>query len=142
MTDVILGGILMSGGSGFKISTLLKSLQGSLNNWVQWIVTIVGVVMVGFGIYKLAKGLISHGKGQPTNWVIVFALIIVGGVMMGSGGWNLLGDISKGGKATIDDFNAGNPDTTTVGHDSAFGTILNPFDDIQIPGLELQFPSF
>lgn len=104
------GLFLASAESGsWSISGLLKAGRNSIAGYVQVIIVIVGVVMVGVGVYQVAKNLISHGKGQ-TNWVVTFALIMVGGMLMLSGGWTVLENIGTGSKETLDDLGKGQPD--------------------------------
>lgn len=95
--------------SSWSISGLLKAGRDSIAGYVQVIIVIVGVVMVGVGVYQVAKNLISHGKGQ-TNWVVTFALIMIGGMLMLSGGWTVLENIGTGSKETLDDLGKGDPD--------------------------------
>jgi high-affinity Fe2+/Pb2+ permease len=72
----------------------------NIGSWVKMIVMIIGVIMVGAGIYQVAKNLISHGKGQ-TNWIVTFALIIIGAVLMLTGGWDFIKAFSKAGGNTL-----------------------------------------
>ena len=98
-----------TGGSTWSISGLLKAFRQSVTGYVQIIIVAVGVVMVGVGVYQIAKNLISHGKGQ-TNWVVTAALIMVGGMLMLSGGWTVLEDIGTGSKNTLDNMGKGTAD--------------------------------
>lgn len=95
--------------NAWTISGFLGALQRSAMNYVKIIILIVGIVMVGVGIYQVAKNLISHGKGQ-TNWVITALLIIVGGTLMLGSGWDVIKNVSKGGSNTLDDMGQGNAD--------------------------------
>lgn len=98
-----------TGGSTWSISGLLKAFRQSVTGYVQIIIVAIGVVMVGVGVYQIAKNLISHGKGQ-TNWVVTAALIMVGGMLMLSGGWTVLEDIGTGSKNTLDNMGKGDAD--------------------------------
>lgn len=98
-----------TGGSTWSVSGLLKAFRQSVTGYVQIIIVAVGVVMVGVGVYQIAKNLISHGKGQ-TNWVVTAALIMVGGMLMLSGGWTVLEDIGTGSKNTLDNMGKGTAD--------------------------------
>ena len=104
------------GDSSWTIGKFVGNLQKSVTSWVKVIVLIIGVVMVGFGIYQVAKNLISHGKGQ-TNWIVTFALIIIGGTLMLTTGWEFIGTFSKGTKGSLEDMGEGTADTAT-GYDN------------------------
>lgn len=103
------GGAGGAGGNNWSIGGFLKALQGSITVYVKWIILIIGLVMVGFGIYQIAKNLISGGKGQ-TNWVTTFLLLIVGGTLMLGSGWGVIKNISKGSSHTLDEMGKGNAD--------------------------------
>lgn len=85
-----------------SIGKFIQSMGTNIGSWVKMIVMIIGVIMVGAGIYQVAKNLISHGKGQ-TNWIVTFALIIIGAILMLSGGWGFIKDFSKAGETTLKD---------------------------------------
>ena len=93
----------------WTIGGFLSALQASAANYVKIIILIIGLVMVGVGIYQVAKNLISHGKGQ-TNWVVTALLIIVGGTLMLNSGWTVIGNIAKGGSQTLNDMGKGTAD--------------------------------
>lgn len=109
-----------SGGS--SIGTFIQSMGKNIGSWVKMFVMIVGVVMVGAGIYQLAKNLISHGKGQ-TNWLVTIALIIIGAILMLTGGWQFIKDFSTAGKKTLDDAAKGQNDVQSL-QDSDFTIIF------------------
>lgn len=90
-----------------SIGKFIQSMGTNIGSWVKMIVMIIGVIMVGAGIYQVAKNLISHGKGQ-TNWIVTFALIIIGAILMLSGGWGFIRAFSKAGETTLKDAANGN----------------------------------
>lgn len=106
----------------WTIGKALSALQQTIINYGKVIVGIVGLVMVIVSVYQIAKNLISHGKGQ-TNWVITFALLLVGGALMLTSSWNLLISIANGGNTTIDNLGKGQADTSDFKDPSA-GTAL------------------
>ena len=73
------------------------------------IIILVGVAMIIVSIYQIAKNLIFHGKGQ-TNWVVTFALLIVGGAFAATGGWGLFAGVAQGAQKTLNDMGQGNAD--------------------------------
>lgn len=90
-----------------SIGKFIQSMGTNIGSWVKMIVMIIGVVMVGAGIYQVAKNLISHGKGQ-TNWIVTFALIIIGAILMLAGGWDFIKSFSTAGQNTLKDAAEGN----------------------------------
>ena len=99
----------ISATTDWTISGFLSALQASVANYVKIIILIIGLVMVGVGIYQVAKNLISHGKGQ-TNWVVTALLIIVGGTLMLNSGWDVIGNIAGGASTTLDNMGQGQAD--------------------------------
>ena len=69
--NVMVGNAMMyaGAGGGASIGKFIQSMGTNIGSWVKMIVMIIGVIMVGAGIYQVAKNLISHGKGQ-TNWIV------------------------------------------------------------------------
>lgn len=66
-----------------RMTSLIEDFGRIAGNWFNALLFLLGVVMVGVGVYKLAKALITHGQGQPPNWIVIGALIIIGGVFIG-----------------------------------------------------------
>ena len=75
------------------------------------VIMLIGIVMVGFGVYQIAKNLISHGKAQ-TNWFVTFALIVVGGILMLSGGFSTLKSFTNSTTNTFNNLSNGVDDTS------------------------------
>lgn len=93
----------------WSLGNLFSATQSSVITWVKVIVGIIGVVLLGFGVYKIAKNLISHGKGQ-TSWVVAIASVVIGGMLMLQAGWDTLVSISKGGDNTVNNLGEGKAD--------------------------------
>ena len=68
-------GMLAAG--NWRICTVLQNVRELMISWGAALMMVIGVVMVIVGIWKIAQGLISHGKTQ-VNWVVNILLIIVG----------------------------------------------------------------
>lgn len=66
-------------GGNASWSQRLESLAQSLGGWGSRIMLILGIASLIVAAYQIVSGLISHGKKQ-TNWLIVIALLIVGGI--------------------------------------------------------------
>ena len=61
----------------WKVDNVLSKLTDSLKRWGGGLMMLTGIVMIIIGIFKIAKGLISHGKAQ-ISWVVNIMLIVVG----------------------------------------------------------------
>jgi hypothetical protein len=117
---VMLNTALMYSGS---IGTFIQTMGKNVGSWVKMIVMIIGVIMVGAGIYQVAKNLISHGKGQ-TNWIVTLALIIFGAILMLTGGWDFIKTFSSAGKTTLNNAANGTDDKKNL-TDSDFTVIFD-----------------
>lgn len=117
---VMLNTALMYSGS---IGTFIQTMGKNIGSWVKMIVMIIGVIMVGAGIYQVAKNLISHGKGQ-TNWIVTLALIVFGAILMLTGGWDFIKTFSSAGKTTLNDAANGTDDKKNL-TDSDFTVIFD-----------------
>lgn len=106
-----------------SIGTFIQTMGKNIGAWVKMIVMIIGVIMVGAGIYQTAKNLISHGKGQ-TNWIVTLALIIIGAILMLSGGWNFIKTFSQAGEKTLKGAADGTYDDAKKLDNSDFNTII------------------
>lgn len=91
----------------WKINNVLANVKKSLRAWGSMLMMIVGVVMIIFGIFKIAQGMISHGKTQ-VNWVINILLILVGAIFCaGAQFFSSLTDENGGvGSALANELNA------------------------------------
>lgn len=117
---VMLNTALMYSGS---IGTFIQTMGKNIGSWVKMIVMIIGVIMVGAGIYQVAKNLISHGKGQ-TNWIVTLALIVFGAILMLTGGWDFIKTFSSAGKTTLNNAANGTDDKKNL-TDSDFTVIFD-----------------
>lgn len=117
---VMLNTALMYSGS---IGTFIQTMGKNIGSWVKMIVMIIGVIMVGAGIYQTAHNLISHGKSQ-TNWIVTLALIILGAILMLTGGWDFIQTFSNAGKTTLNNAAKGNGDVKNL-EDSDFTIIFD-----------------
>lgn len=86
----------------WDLGTFLQNATETIKTWGNYLIILIGVIMVIISVYQIAKGLMSHGKGQPTNWFVAAALLIVGGAFM-VGGFTWVSGIASSGKDTIDD---------------------------------------
>ena len=89
----------------WDIANFLKNLLKKVQDWGGLLVMAMGAAGVVWGFIQAIIGLISHGK-KPTNWLVIIALIVVGGALM-VGGWNLMNSIAEGGRTTINELGGG-----------------------------------
>lgn len=90
---------------GWSLDNLLSNGNTQLQKWVAAIITILGVIILGFAAYKFFKAVTSQqGAGK-------FALdggiaTLVGGAML-FGGWALIKSIGNGGNQTVNTLGGG-----------------------------------
>ena len=87
---------------GWSITNLFQNAGTSMKTIGGALLVLLGIIMIVVAGVKIAKGLMSNGQGQPPNWIMIAALLVVGG-MFAVGGFNLISDIAAGGEQTIKD---------------------------------------
>lgn len=92
--------------AAWDLGSFLQNATSTLKTWGGYVIVLIGVVMVIVSVYKIAKGLMSHGQGQPTNWAVAIILLVLGGAFM-VGGFTFVSGIASGGKKTIEDLGNG-----------------------------------
>lgn len=70
------------------VAQILTNLRNALGTWGGIIIAILGAAALIVAAYMIVSGLISHGKKQ-TSWLVVIALVVVGGlfVTLGFSAW-------------------------------------------------------
>lgn len=103
-----LGQVLVAASTNAKwdLTSFLSGSFKTLGTWINMAIMIVGLVAVGYAVWQIISGLISHGKKQ-VNWAVTIILLVVGGVASTSTGFQFFRDIAEGGKDTIDDLGSG-----------------------------------
>lgn len=125
-----MSGMLMATGTGlpatFDVEQFLINSAAKLKTWGGLLLILIGVVMMICAIWKIASGLISHGKKQ-VSWAVCIIMLILGGALcsfaLGDEAWAWVQGIAQGGKDTIDDLGGtgtggagGGGGTTTIIH--------------------------
>lgn len=98
-------GIVLTSGT-WDLGNFLQNATKTLQTWGNYFIILLGVVMVVWAAWLIGKGLMTHGKGQPTNWFMAIGLLILGGAFM-VGGFSWVSGIASSGKQTIDDLGTG-----------------------------------
>lgn len=91
----------------WTLGSFLDNLKENMQEWVGVVMLIVGIALLGFAVFKMAQGLISHGKTQ-VNWVMVVLMFIFGAFLVGTGGtaggvFSAVSGLGQGGVDTIKD---------------------------------------
>lgn len=89
----------------WDIGTFLQNATKTIKQWGSYLIILIGVVLIIVAVWQIAKGLISHGKGQ-TNWAVAIIMLVIGGALM-AGGFGLVSTIASGGGQTINELGAG-----------------------------------
>lgn len=66
--------------SKWSLDKFVENAKDKIGQWGAAIIVLMGLVMMVVGAVKIGKGLMSHGQGQPTNWVINILLVVAGGL--------------------------------------------------------------
>lgn len=98
--------LMAAGTADWTIGHFLGNMSKTAQTYVRLIILFLGVVMLGVGVYQVAKNLISHGKGQ-TNWIVTIALILVGGAFAVSSSWSFIKGLASAGGNTLKDMGSG-----------------------------------
>lgn len=86
----------------WDLRTFLENSFDTLGEWFSLAVMILGICAVAWSIWMITSGLMSQGKKQ-TNWAVAIILLLVGGALSMTTGFQFVQDIASGGKETIED---------------------------------------
>ncbi len=88
------------------IGTFFQNLTSKVTDWGSYFIMFLGTVMLIWAVVLIVKGFMTHGSGRPTNWLMIGAMILVGGLLITSGfsGIKQFADI---GKQTLEDLARG-----------------------------------
>ncbi len=123
--------------SQWDFTSFLNNATSTVTGWLQLLVILAGIILIAVAIFKIASGLMSHGKKQ-VNWVVNIIMLIVGGALA-AGGFTWVRDIAKDQKDTIEDMGKGN---SSYKSDSNSKTIIfgsNDGFDVFFPGYTITF---
>lgn len=93
---------LLAGSGGWDLRSFLTNMFNTLGDWISLAVMILGIVAVGYAIWQIVSGLMSQGKKQ-TNWAVAIMLLLVGGALSMTTGFEFVQSIASGGRKTIED---------------------------------------
>lgn len=65
--------------SKWNLEQFAENAKEKIAQWGGLIIILLGLLMMVVGAVKIGKGLMTHGQGQPTNWVINILLVVAGG---------------------------------------------------------------
>ena len=87
---------------GWNIIKFLQSVKNTIGSAAMWIVAIIGAIMFIVGIWLIAKGLMSQGRGQ-TNWVLAIVLLVLGALLGFGAGFGLLTDFANDTSSVVNE---------------------------------------
>ncbi|OMF76772.1 hypothetical protein [Paenibacillus glucanolyticus] len=90
----------------WDLGSFLENSRETLGVWGNSFVMLIGLVALVYAVWQIVTGLMSQGKKQ-TNWFISILLLIVGGVLSASTGFEFVKTIAGGGRKTIEDLGGG-----------------------------------
>ena len=64
----------------WSLDNFVENAKEKIGQWGAAIIVLMGLIMMVVGAVKIGKGLMSHGQGQQTNWVINILLVVAGGL--------------------------------------------------------------
>lgn len=83
------------------IEELIYNISKLFEEWGEQICVILGIIMVGFGIYRIARGLMSGGRSQ-VNWPVSIACLFFGAAMAFGGIMSVFQNIAKGATTELE----------------------------------------
>lgn len=86
----------------WDLRNFLNNSFSTLGEWFSLAVMILGICAVAYAIWQIVSGLMSQGKKQ-TNWAIAIILLLVGGALSMTTGFQFVQNIASGGRKTIED---------------------------------------
>lgn len=92
--------------TGWDLGSFLENSFVTLGTWGASFVMILGIICIIYAVWQIATGLWSHGKKQ-TNWFVAILLLIVGGTLSATTGFEFVKTIAGGGRKTIEDLGGG-----------------------------------
>lgn len=93
---------ILTGAGEWDLRTFLTNSFETLGDWISLAVMILGIVAVAYSVWQIVSGLMSQGKKQ-TNWAVAIILLLVGGALSMTTGFEFVQGIAGGGKKTIED---------------------------------------
>jgi len=90
----------------WDLRAFLENSFTTLEEWFGLATMILGLVAIGVSVWMIASGLMSNGKKQ-TNWFIAFGLLLFGGALSMTTGFEFMREIASGGRKTIEDLGGG-----------------------------------
>lgn len=90
----------------WDIGSFLTNSSETLRTWFNAGLLVLGLVAIVYATWQIVSGLMSHGKKQ-VNWAVSIILLLVGGVLASTTGFDFMQGIAGGGKKTIEDLGTG-----------------------------------
>ena len=97
---------LSNTGDRWSITNLFMNAGATMKTVGSALLVLLGIIMIIVAGVKIAKGLMGNSQQQQTNWLMIAALLIVGG-MFAVGGFTLISQIAAGGQDTVQSLGEG-----------------------------------
>lgn len=95
-------------GADWDLMGFLTNANTYVNNVGAALITLLGlIILLWWALDPLAKTFFFRWDQHPVPRWKLWVPLIPGGAMLAGGGWLLLKDIAKGGKATIEELGGG-----------------------------------
>lgn len=97
----LLGSVELVAGS-WDLRTFLQNSFRTLDQWFSLAAMVVGLVAIAWATWQIVSSLMSQGKKQ-INWAVAIILLLVGGALSMSNGFQFVRGIANSGQKTIND---------------------------------------
>lgn len=67
------------------IGKIFQNATTLAQTWGGYMIIFLGAILVIWAVVLLVKGLMTHGNGRGTNWLMIILMILIGGFLMAQG---------------------------------------------------------
>ncbi len=96
--------VILAAGS-INLGTFFDNAKDAIKSWGGSFIGVIGAFMLVAAAVLVCKAFLQHGRGQ-TSWLMILAMIIVGGCFF-VGGFDIMDSLANVGKQTLNDLATG-----------------------------------